>query len=149
MAAVKKKVRKVSERPLQPMSLTEFRAKLEGIEMFQGDDWCPTKEQWDLIRKMINFIEEEEPEVVYREAPTQYQPGTWHQQPQQPQQARQPQQPVGLPPAQFPESSLPDIDFTDPKQLEKIARPVAQSEQRAVKTPDIDTSSGNYNSPFA
>lgn len=145
MPAPKKK-KKLAEQQLLPMSLSEFKAKIEGIEMFQGDDWCPTKEQWDLIRKMIGYIEEEEvePEVVYRQVPTQ-QPMYPQPQPQPMPVAQQPMPPVHRPVA---ESALPDVDLSNMEEVARVAVPVAQTDQQTVRTPDIDTSGGDYNSPF-
>lgn len=58
MAAPKKP--KIRKQQIGPMTVGEFKAKLEGIEMFQEDDWCPTLEQWNLIREMISNLKETE-----------------------------------------------------------------------------------------
>jgi len=59
MAEQKKiKTSKIRKVKIEEMTVNEFRAKLEGIEMFQDESWAPSKEQWDLIREMINYVQE-------------------------------------------------------------------------------------------
>lgn len=57
------KVNKLKRVKIGPMTVSQFRAKLEGIEMFQEENWTPSKEQWGLIREMINNIEAEPMEI--------------------------------------------------------------------------------------
>lgn len=61
-----KKVKNNKNIKIEPMTILQFRSKLEGIEMFQSEDWFPTKEQWVLIREMINNIIEESYEQNYK-----------------------------------------------------------------------------------
>ena len=46
------------------ISLTEFKAWLEGVEELHPADWSPTPEQWKLIRDKIQCIVEPDPEPV-------------------------------------------------------------------------------------
>jgi len=37
-------------------TLTQFQAWLEGVEEMHPEDWCPTADQWKLIRNKIKTI---------------------------------------------------------------------------------------------
>ena len=49
------------------MRVIELQSYLRGIVDFSGDDWHPTKEQWNNILNLIWNIKEEEPKEVVRE----------------------------------------------------------------------------------
>lgn len=81
----KVKIKKVK---IEPMTITQFKSKLEGIEMFQDENWVPSKEQWELIKEMIdNIIDHNEDNInnnkshVYQQ-PQIYQPPQVYHQPQ-------------------------------------------------------------------
>lgn len=38
------------------MTLIQFQAWLEGVEEMHPEDWCPTADQWKLIRNKIKTI---------------------------------------------------------------------------------------------
>ena len=38
------------------MTLIQFQAWLEGVEEMHSEDWCPTADQWNLIRNKIKTI---------------------------------------------------------------------------------------------
>lgn len=40
------------------MTLIQFQAWLEGVEEMHPEDWCPTADQWKLIRNKIKTIVE-------------------------------------------------------------------------------------------
>ena len=53
----------------EEMTISEFKIWIKGIEAFQGDDWIPNKEQWELIKATIDMIDETAPEVEYATPP--------------------------------------------------------------------------------
>lgn len=118
------------------ITLKEFKAWLEGVEELQPKDWSPNVDQWKLIRDKIVQIKEEKVEVpVQKEV--------------QPQPQSQPAaQPVYTPPPAFPPppSAVPagEIDMTpEARKLLEGGRPDAPT-----RTPDIDTTGGEYSSTF-
>lgn len=152
--------KKIAKPVIEDMTLTEFRAKLEGIEMFQGDDWCPDAEQWSLIREMINHIVEEEYEVQrvspYESqlAPQQLGPIQF-QQPQMQQPQMQQHSALQLPQVQTydlpQQSAMPVAPGFDPNLVP--AGDIDISQARPFNAPvappqHIDTSDGNYESGF-
>jgi hypothetical protein len=40
------------------ITVSEFKMWLDGFLAFQGDEWVPTKEQWDVIVEKINNLSE-------------------------------------------------------------------------------------------
>lgn len=149
------------------ITLSEFKAWLEGIEELQPDDWSPTQEQWKKIRNKIDCIVESEPVAV---APAQqagqrhpsdvlYSPAEQHQTPQQPPQQGEETVPT-LPPVP---SSIPDAagntgvpagpsKLADPSLGASGSKPaisgIPEGPDGRIKTPDIDTSDGSYGSGF-
>jgi len=121
----------------QKQSLKEFRAWLQGVEELQPVDWAPNSEQWKLIRDKINGIVEEKI-VVERTAPPSQAPARPNPgYAQQPLPSNIPLPPVvgGLPPV--------EVEMTDAAR--KLLNPGPGG---STKTPDMDTSDGNINSPF-
>ncbi len=55
------------KRKIQEMRVIEIQSYLKGIVDFGGDDWHPTKEQWETILGLIMNIKEEEPIQMIRE----------------------------------------------------------------------------------
>jgi len=114
-------------------TLVEFRAWLEGVEEMQGDEWVPSIEQWRRIRNKIDMIEDAPiPEPV---------PAI-------------PTPPAYIPvptPAYAPGPSSLDGVVHQPAPPAPIElnpnAPIAKGQQQ-VKTPDIDTSSGEYKSSY-
>lgn len=137
---------------------SELKAYLKGALEFHDDDWTPNHTEWKRICDMIMNLKDEPP------APKNNAAGGQGQAPPQPQSA----QPAPAPqqPAQpSPESNLfsPDYNPNAPPPPAMDMRP--QLEQRSgtpgnsvdgqnphsgktYKTPDVDTSEQNYNSPF-
>lgn len=77
MAAKRKKI-----------TLSEFKAWIQGVEQLQPKDWAPTAEQWKMIREKIELITETK--TLIEQAPL----------PPPPQMVRQ--QPRPLPPGAVP-----------------------------------------------
>lgn len=46
------------------LTVSEFRYWLSGVEEMQPDDWCPSKQQWDKIRDKIDQLEVTQPVMV-------------------------------------------------------------------------------------
>ena len=107
------------------ISLGEFRAWLSGVEEMQDDDWAPSQSQWDTIRRKIDLIDQVD-EIVTPVAT----PIVPHQQQSYP----VPHQPMA--------SSL------SPAPPKPTSLQPAGNSPGSMKTPDIDTSSGDYRSSF-
>lgn len=111
------------------MTVKEFRVWLEGVEEMQAEDWSPDRTQWLKIRERIDSISDEVKATpatpVYRNS---------QQAPIVPQSPPVMSAPPGLPPAQV-----------DNSQVSKL---LGQGGGEAIRTPDIDTSTGPYESPF-
>lgn len=146
----------------KPISVKEFRMWLQGVEEMQADNWVPNSQQWKRIRAKIDQIEGTETyPATYAARPVPYGPAA----------------PTGgepLPPGMelvFPprDGSAPAASGSPtptPSGL-NVPTPPSQPAPRAtatpsgmpvtlatgspnvpVKTPDVDTSKGNYNSQF-
>lgn len=112
------------------LSLSEFKAWLDGVEEMQPKDWAPNRAQWSTIRKKIDMIVESEIS------------GTDAVQPA-PQQMQHTPQPA---PHQYQTSLSQNPSATiapKPNSLQP-----AGNQPGSLKTPDIDTTSGNYESSF-
>lgn len=131
-------------------TLSEFKAWLEGIEELQPNDWAPTADQWKTIRdKMMNIVEDVV-EIPAPVPPVNVPPaGPIYREPA----FQAPMPPTALPPA---ESSLapvvvPDAEMTPAARAAltgKLPSEMVPSADGKVKTPNIDTSSGDYGSSF-
>lgn len=151
------------------ISLREFRAWLQGVEELQPEDWHPDHEQWKKIRNKIDNIVEEEPEtqVVHHaynnhsengRGPVQMDGGAaappWAvPSPSVPVEPTGP--PIGnsqLEEAQaFAPTKQPAPSIENSGAIPAINSPgggEAPSSGQRIKTPDIDTSSGDYGSSF-
>ena len=82
---------KAKKAKIEPMTVSQFKSKLEGIEMFQEDNWSPSPDQWALIREMINNIKETEKVEVVNEQPQQFNHYAAY----------------GMPPQQMPRQAMP------------------------------------------
>lgn len=104
------------------ITLSEFRAWLEGVEDMQGPEWTPNLEQWRRIRAKIDSIEETEvvaspalqyPPGVRTPAPRPQVQGTMNGElaaPQRMPAPPMPQAPIGLPTGPNGQIKTPDID---------------------------------------
>jgi len=113
------------KRKAKKVSLNEFRAWLEGIEEMQEDGWTPSAEQWNTIRDRVNHIVPDVTEKIVEKtvaAPT----------------ARVTPAPQ-IPARTSAPSILQDLTPNAPK---------PQMVDGRIKTPDIDTTDGEYKSGF-
>lgn len=125
----------MANKKTKKITLNEFRCWLEGVEELQSEDWTPTKIQWQLIRNKINAIKEPESQVVYQQVQQQAPANNYY-----PAQSLQ----SNIPPAPEVPSSIP-AGPTVPMSNE--AKQVFNRQKS--KTPDVDTSQGEYNSIFS
>lgn len=124
----------------QKQTLKEFRAWLQGVEELQADNWAPNREQWQLIRAKIDGIVEEK-QIVEKIV----QPAT----------PVQPAMPAAVPPQGMtsmitpppPTGGFPPADVEMTPAARAMLDPSINGGK--VKTPDMDTSDGNVESPFA
>lgn len=154
--------KKAARRSTKKITLNEFRAWLEGVEELQADDWSPTYDQWQLIRNKINNIVEEVKEVqVPANVPdvpppagplptyggrtvsgdTFGSPGT--------NPAFVPPAPPMPPPPMG--GALDDMEMTPAAQAAlngKLPSTMVPSPDGKIKTPNLDTSDGNFTSGF-
>jgi hypothetical protein len=137
-------------------TFSEFKAWLQGVEAMQASDWVPDSHQWSVIRKELNNVI---PDVVEVEVEIQrepfFQPAPFTQFPTEhpmppPQQRQNSPQPQPTPP----QSGGSTLDVSPPASAParapipsgmKLGQPDANV---AVKTANIDTSDGKYESSF-
>lgn len=129
------------------ITVKEFKMWLQGVEEMQDDDWTPTAVQWKRIREKINQIADTAPAptpVTYRgpaEAPAMPFPAPG---------AAPPMPPSGMSAAPSSLQLPPNMPAAPRTAVTPGGLPVSLASQPGakVKTPDIDTSNGNYNSQF-
>jgi hypothetical protein len=131
-------------------TLSEFKAWLEGVEELQPANWSPDTTQWKLIRDRLFSIVEEPPQqhVVEHQNHAQYYP-------EAPVPTRMPQ-PEYVPPANAwvppPSAVAPMVEATPAAQAllsgKKLPSSMVPDASGKLKTPDVDTSDGNYGSSF-
>lgn len=136
----KKRVTRRKATKNKQVSLLEFRAWLEGVEELQPSDWCPTLDQWKLIRTKIDNIIEPEPEVIVQQVVNNS---------------------TGVPVRNTVVDNAPPVGVTAPPVIPSSvpAGPVTEPSPEAANmltggndgkrhTPNIDTTDGNYGSSF-
>lgn len=116
------------------VTLAEFKAWLEGIEELAGANWVPDGKQWKRIRTKIELIREPNtaPARAFQAPPMFGNPS--------PHQVPDPQFVQTVPRSQLTPILMPVGRGGRP--------PIAVAENVSVKTPDIDTTDGQYDSPF-
>jgi hypothetical protein len=121
------------------VTLNEFKAWLEGVEELQPDDWSPSYDQWELIRKKIGLI-------ILNETIPKNVPLRGHERNIENSEMYPPRQdqPTGLIPPP-PVGGVPngEVNGITPK-----ASNMLTSTGEKTITPDIDTTDGNYASTF-
>lgn len=159
MATKKKAGRK------KKIPLAEFRAWLEGVEELQPDGWSPDKTQWALIRDKIDCI------IIPEPAPQQATQHAPQRQPQYMGGGITPPPQHGLPPGVMPPPPVPGgvpvapgvppgamVSQTPPPGVDGApgapnvplpAQGPVPGVAPTIKTPDIDTTNGGFNSSFA
>lgn len=147
---------------LKPITLIEFRAWLEGVEELQDTDWSPSNEQWNLIRKKIDYITDPEPiiETVFAPAPSSV-PNVGLLVP--PVAPPMPTRPAFVPPAptSIPTSipiapemtdaarqAMSGVPLTNLSNTVSAAPGITSGADGKIHTPNIDTSNGDYSSGF-
>ncbi|MGZ8924290.1 MAG: hypothetical protein ACXW2E_00270 [Nitrososphaeraceae archaeon] len=110
------------------LTITEFRFWLEGVEEMQSDEWNPNPQQWKRIREKIDLIQDQ-PLTIGQQYPQNVQHNI----------VPPPVRPAGgglgtvVPNNNRPQPSL----FAN-----------ADNANMVVKTPEIDTTNGRYESAF-
>lgn len=124
------------EQTTKPITISEFRHWLSGVEEMQPDDWFPNKHQWDRIRDKIDSISAE-PTNVVKQVATQISGNQYalDNQPVYPD-----NRPVQLAPSGMGRVSAPPPSGVLFGNAENPAFP--------IKTPTIDTSNGPYEPAF-
>ena len=109
-------------------SVKELQTFIDAVEFASdSDEWVPSKRQWDRIRSMINNLEESSVTASPAPAPVYQQPHAWN--------GHTSIGPSGFTPVTtLPPPSLPSGPFA--------------TGHGNVRTPDVDTSNGTYQSPF-
>lgn len=133
------------KRKKKQITLTEFRAWLEGVEELQPTSWHPDGPQWKLIRNKIDCIIENK---IQPPVP----------QPMQPVSRMVPANVPPMQPAPIPtESALPiepeALEMTPAAKAALAGKPIVPTVMTPgadgkLHTPNIDTSDGDYNSGF-
>ena len=118
------------------ITLSEFKAWLQGVEDMQPDNWAPSKDQWARIREKIDLIIEGE--------------GTGRMNGPRPSVTPNAPLPSRLAPAQpfvpVDQSSLAPVTLPEKPH---VPNPANLMQGNKLLTPNIDTSNGNYDSMFA
>jgi hypothetical protein len=118
------------------VTVSELKTFIDAVEFAADtDEWIPSKRQWLRIREMIDSL--------VPDAPPPAPPPQIMQLPI-PQHLQQPQMPMQLAPG-----GLGNGGMMSPPQIPQGVPIAAGNPGQAVRTPDIDTSSGKYQSSFA
>lgn len=143
---IKSGVIKPRKKSNKKITLSSFRAWLEGVEEMQKLDWCPSVEQWNLIRDKIDLIEERiEPNFPQ---------GMTRQQTSHPLINNFQHSEFNRFESEQPESLIPNIKVSPElnQRYEQMRNNPTlggmQMTEGKIKTPDIDTSNGNFSSSF-
>lgn len=125
----------------QHITLNEFKFWLEGVEEMQPENWTPDARQWARIREKINTIGNNSEITPVRPAPAHYHEAV-------------------LPVASDHQESFPVYSGSsfvpaNPGAIRQAPQPVNNalfgspgSPTIPIKTPNLDTSSGNYEPAF-
>lgn len=139
----------------KPVSVREFKAMIQGIDIMGGEKFTPNAEQWSRIRRMIDRLEDT-PAPVAPPAPAVLpmaqpaaQPRTAVVNPHNPLENDSPEF-IAPPPSGVPAGSVTQGASTSalaPPPAPAPAPTGGGTKDDPIKTPDIDTS-GGYNSSF-
>lgn len=149
---------KTKQQEQKKISVAEFKAWIKGFEeLNEGKNWAPTAEQWKKIRAKLDLVEDTTP------APTQVTPQPIQEArparppmidtpsqllPQGPAVMQRPPSNLIQPPSNLPQA--PRFASTVPMLTQDPGSKTARLGQApVVKTPDIDTTNGQYVSSFA
>jgi hypothetical protein len=127
----------MSVEQIETISLNDFRSWLQGVEDMQDDNWTPTSTQWIKIRQKIDCIEQQ----ASLPNPPVYPTGVRTASFQSPQPSIMEQQFIPAPaPMPFPSPTTGRVSTFIP--------PPPPAHFDSTKTPDIDTSTGEYKPAF-
>lgn len=122
------------------VTVRELQTFIEAVEFAADtDNWVPSERQWKRIRDMIDNLADlpmPQASAPRESAPVQYAPPTLSHSVMQP-----------PPPSRMAQGGMPPPPTSVSGQPAPFANPVAPS--IPAKTPDIDTSTGGYQSGFA
>lgn len=111
------------------------------------DQWVPNARQWRRIREMIEQLEET-PASINQSVPIQQAPQYQYGAAQQPNPGwQQPSGALSAPPGVQSKLPMPQVPM-GPVHL-PAGIPIATGDNTSTRTPDIDTTNGNYSSSFA
>jgi len=119
--------------PQRRISLTDFKSWLQGVEDMQENGWVPSATQWKKIREKIDSIEVT---TIQNNVPTgpQY---------------RAPTTPIPAQASAFDGQPFPIPTPSPSNRMTTFVPPPVPQHFMTPKTPDIDTSGGNYVTNFA
>ena len=121
------------------LTIKEFRMWLEGVEEMQEEGWTPNTVQWRRIRDKLNEIDDTPSGVLHRAAAPV----------SNAQMIEPPRPPAPSGPVQFAPPGIGGGVFPTPS-AELAQRPfMPETTGMAVRTPNIDTTGGNYVSAFS
>lgn len=133
----------MSKKNKKQVTLAEFKAWLEGVEELQAKNWCPSPEQWKLIRNKIRLIEDG-PSSVDNRTPQQSSLSAEIRNTNPAYRMTAPSSPGFVPDGEIVESSsLPSPQSSVIPPTNPLLHPDSSGK---LKTPDIDTSDGSYTS---
>lgn len=127
------------------LTIGEFKRWLEGVEEMQGNEWSPSPEQWKKIRAKFDQVDNLPVYDIVKKAVDDASRLALGFVPS----GNNMTQPIRLP---APGSSSLDsaVPITLPAASDRVpVRTTMPPVLLTPKTPDIDTSGGNYNSPFS
>jgi hypothetical protein len=127
----------------KPVSIEKLQAFIEAVEfaadLENPDEWVPTARQWRKIRSMIDALEDQPAQQISQ--PVHYQPMSYG--------LTAGGQPGPVGPIQLAGPSAFDNLPPAPMMGGGAPVPLARAEGMQVRTPDVDTSNGHYDSSFA
>ncbi len=118
---------------MDTITISEFRHWLAGVEEMQPDGWSPDKRQWDRIREKINQLEAVVPAPVVQQVVQQPVPVYRDE-------------PIANIQPQYASPGLHPRAVAPPPNNALFAN--ADMQNVPVRTPNVDTSTGNYESAF-
>lgn len=138
--------RKTRKKKLKAQTLTEFKAWLTGVEEMQDEGWVPNEQQWQLIRERIDQIKVEEAKKPNTSPQTRQVPASAGDVPV----AESPAlDAIPHVPSSFDRANVTQVEQGSSLQPRPTPQPHAPANPKeAVRTPDVDTSDGNYKSGF-
>lgn len=121
----------------KPISVQELKTFIDAVEFASDkEDWIPSERQWKRIRSMIDRLEATPPQQQVRSEP------------HYAQQMQMPMPAPSAPPVMAAPSAMTQMRMP-PQVQQPLTGPFASGGPTPVRTPDVDTSGGNYQSAYA